>query len=101
MDAFGGMGDAVADAAARAKLGKPATWQTRYIEDRATPFSQFFGGMLESRAGLALLRASGTGELLLARHLAERSPLRFVEEAVRRGGKARVQPMAHCFCTPM
>lgn len=98
VDAFGGLGEAVADAAERAKLGKPDAWQVRYIEDTATPFSQMFGGLLESRAGLAMLQASGSGELLLARRLAERSPLRFVEDALKRNGSARVQPMAHCFC---
>ena len=101
VDALGGLTEAVADAAARAKLGKAEAWQTTWIEDRATPFSQWFGGMLESRAGLALLRSSGTAELLLARRLADHSPLRFVESALSRGGKARVQPMAHCFCTPL
>ena len=30
----------------------------------ATPFSQWFGGLLESRVGLALLRSAGGGELL-------------------------------------
>lgn len=99
VDAFGGLAEAVADAAARAKLGKPATWQTRYIEDSATPFSQLFGGMLESRAGLAVLQAFGGGEPLLARRLAERSPLRVIEQALARDGNARVQAMAHCFCT--
>ena len=99
VDAFGGIAEAVADAAARAKLGKPEAWQVRYLEDTATPFSQWFGGMLESRAGMALLRASGGAELLLARRLAERGPLQLVEQALARGGNARVQPMAHCFCT--
>ena len=98
VDAFGGVTEAVADAAARAKLGKPDAWQLRYVEDTATPFSQMFGGLLESRAGLALLRASGGDELLLARRLADASPLRLVEDALKRGGNSRVQPMAHCFC---
>ena len=101
VDAFGGLDAAVADAAARAKLGKPEAWRTTWIEDRTTPFSQWFGGFLESRVGSALLRASGSGELLLARRLVEASPLRFVESALARGGNARVQPMAHCFCTPL
>ena len=35
VDAFGGLEVAVADAAARAKLGKPGTWQTQYIEPTA------------------------------------------------------------------
>ena len=60
----------VADAAARAKLGKPDAYQVRYIEDNATPFSQWFGGMLQSRAGLSLLQASGVGELVLAHAVA-------------------------------
>ena len=101
VDALGGLKDAVADAASRAKLGKPDSWQTRYIEDTATPFSQWFGGMLESRIGGAMLRASGTGELLLARRLAEQAPLQFIENALKRSGNVRVQPMAHCFCTPL
>ncbi len=81
--------------------GVQVGWQTRYIEDTATPFSQWFGGMLESRIGGAMLRASGTGELLLARRLAEQAPLQFIENALKRSSNVRVQPMAHCFCTPL
>ena len=88
-----------ADAAARAKLGKPDAWQARYIEDSATPLSQWFGGMLQSRAGLSLLQASGIGELVLARQLQAQAPLRFIENALRTPGNARVTPLAYCFCT--
>ena len=101
VDAFGGLQDAVTEAATRAKLGKPDAWQTRYLEDTATPFSQWFGGLLESRVGMAMLRASGSGELLLARRLAEQVPLRFIENALERRGNARVTPLAHCFCSPL
>ena len=94
-----GLGVHVDDA--RAQLGKPDAWQTRYVDEMATPFSQWFGGLLESRVGLALLRSAGGGELMLARRLAGQAPLHFVESALERGGNARVLPMAHCFCTPL
>ena len=99
VDVLGGLDAALADAAARAKLGKPDAWQARYIEDSATPLSQWFGGMLQSRAGLSLLQASGIGELVLARQLQAQAPLRFIENALRTPGNARVTPLAYCFCT--
>ena len=99
VDVLGGLDAAVADAAARAKLGKPDAWQARYIEDNATPFSQWFGGMLQSRAGLSLLQASGVGELVLARQLQAQAPLRFIDNALRNRGNVRVTPLAYCFCT--
>jgi protease-4 len=101
VDAFGGVDAAVADAAARARLGKPGGWQARYIEDSAKPFQQWFGGLVESRMGLGLLRASGVGEALLLQHLASQaeSPLRFVDNALKQRGKVRVTPLAHCFCS--
>jgi protease-4 len=101
VDAFGGVEAAVADAAARAKLGKPGGWQVRYFEPSSKPFEQWFGGLVASRAGLGLLRASGVGEALLVEHVASqaRAPLRFLEDAVRRRGAVRVTPLAHCFCS--
>ncbi|GHC11799.1 signal peptide peptidase SppA [Thermomonas carbonis] len=99
VDVLGGLDAALADAAARAKLGKPDAWQARYIEDSATPLSQWFGGMLQSRAGLSLLQASGIGELVLARQLQAQAPLRFIENALRNRGNVRVTPLAYCFCT--
>ena len=101
VDAFGGVDAAVADAAARAKLGKAETWQTRYLEETAKPFGQWFGGLVSSRAGLGLLRASGIGESLLLEHVASQSdtPLRFVQNALKNRGNVRVTPLAHCFCS--
>ena len=99
VDALGGLDAALADAATRAKLGKPDAWQTRYIEDSATPFSQWFGGLLQSRAGLSLLQSSGIGELVLARQLQAQAPLRFIDNALRNHGNVRVTPLAYCFCT--
>ncbi len=99
VDAFGGLDAAVADAAARARLGKPDTWQARYIEHGAKPFEQWFGGLIESRAGLGLLRASGVGEALLLQHVQAQAPLLLLDAAVKRRGNVRVLPLAHCFCT--
>ena len=101
VDAFGGVDAAVADAAARAKLGKPGTWHTRYLEPSAKPFEQWFGGLVASRAGLGLLRASGIGEALLLEHVASQAgtPLRFVENALQNRGRVRVTPLAHCLCS--
>ena len=103
VDVLGGIDAAVADAAARAKLGKPAAWQTRYIEPSRKPFEQWFGGLLSSRAGIGLLRATGIGEALLLEHLASQSatPLRFVQNALKQRGSVRVTPLAHCFCSAL
>jgi protease-4 len=100
VDAFGNLNDAVTDAASRAKLGKPDTWQTRYIEDSTTPLSQLLGGMLQSRAGMALLQHSGSAEMLLARRVQEQPVFRFVQDALAKPGNQRVKALAYCFCTP-
>ena len=102
VDAFGGIAEAAADAAARARLGKPDRWQTRYIEESTVPLSQLLSGLMQSRAGLGLLR-TGVGELLLASRthaLAQQAPLRFVQDALARRGQARVKALAYCFCEP-
>ncbi len=98
VDAFGGVDAAVADAAARAKLGKPDAWQTLYIEQATKPFEQWFGGFVQSHAGLALLRASGIGESLLLQHVKEQAPLRLLDTVMQQHGHVRVLPLAHCFC---
>lgn len=98
VDAFGGLDAAVADAAARAKLGKPDAWQTQYIERTIKPFEQLFGGFVQSRAGLALLRASGIGETLLLQHVKAQAPLRLLDTVMQKRGNVRVLPLAHCFC---
>ena len=103
VDVLGGIDAAVADAAARAKLGKPSAWQTRYIEPSSKPFEQWFGGLVGSRAGLGLLRATGVGEALLLEHVATQSatPMRFVQNALKQRGNVRVTPLAHCFCSAL
>ena len=101
VDALGGLGEAVADAAARAKLGKPDRWQTVYVEERTVPLSQMLSELMQSRAGLGLLRGTGLGELLLAGRVHEQAPLRFVQDALDKRGQARVKALAYCFCEPM
>ena len=98
VDAFGGLNAAVTDAAARAKLGKPDTWQTSYIEQSGKPFAQMFGGFVQSRAGLAMLRASGIGESLMVQHVKAQAPLRLLDTVIQQRGNVRVLPLAHCFC---
>ena len=101
VDALGGLDAAVADAAARAKLGKPSTWHTHYLEETAKPFEQWFGGLVGSGAGIGLLRATGVGEALLLEHVASQAaaPLRVVQNALKQRGNVRVTPLAHCFCS--
>jgi len=98
VDAMGGLDAAVSEAATRAKLGKREGWQVRYIEPGAKPFEQWFGGLVDSRAGLALLRATGVGEALLLQHVQAQAPMRLVDRLLKHQGQARVQPLAHCFC---
>jgi len=100
VDAFGGQGEAVADAAARAKLGGADKFRVRYIDKPATPFAQFLGGFAGSRAGAWMLSESGMARMILARTMPEvDTQLRFVENAAREQGKgAPVKSLAYCFC---
>lgn len=100
VDDFGGMKEAVADAANRAKLGAQDKYRVRYIEKDATPFAQFVGGFAGSRAGAWMLTETGVARMLIARTMPEvDTQLRFVENAVReRGNGAPVKALAYCFC---
>lgn len=101
VDAFGGIEDAVADAASRAKLGKKGDYQVRYLERGATPFERFFARFAESRAGGALLRNSDFAHALLARALPRTAQdLRFLDAALKPGNGAPVKALAYCFCAP-
>jgi protease-4 len=65
------------------------------------PLSQMLSELMQSRAGLGLLRGTGLGELLLAGRVHGQAPLRFVQDALDKRGQARVKALAHCFCEPM
>ncbi|HST43930.1 MAG TPA: signal peptide peptidase SppA [Luteimonas sp.] len=98
VDAFGGIDEAIADAARRAKLGAADSWRMRYFEKASTPFERWFTGFASSRAGGSLLHDSSMAQALLTR-LAPNvaGDLAFVERVSAPGG-APVKALAHCFC---
>ncbi len=99
VDEFGGLQDAVADAAERARLGGPGKYRVRYIEKAASPFAQFMAGFASSRIGSWALADSGVARMMLARTLPEMdTQLRFVEQAVKDSNGAPVRSLAYCFC---
>jgi len=98
VDAMGGLGDAVADAAARAELEK-GKYRVGYVEKPTTPFAQFMAGLAGSRAGALLLDDSSLARAVLARTMPQtEAQLRFVEDAVRNRAGAPVKSLAYCFC---
>ncbi len=101
VDAFGGIRDAIADAAARAKLGKEDRYAVRYVEEPMTPFESWLGRFAQARAGMAMLRESSMLRGVLGRvspKLAE--PLRYLEAQANDRDGPRVRAAAHCFCAP-
>ncbi|MEO6263785.1 MAG: signal peptide peptidase SppA, partial [Luteimonas sp.] len=99
VDQFGGLADALADAATRARLGKPGDYQVRYIEKPATPFERFFTRFAQSRIAAAWLRDSSVAHALLARASPQtRDDLRFLDSALKPGRGAPVKALAYCFC---
>jgi protease-4 len=99
VDAFGGLDEAIADAAARARLGKPDAYRVRYVEKQATPFERWFTGMVSSRIGQAWIAESSLARRLLARAVpAMQDDLRFLDNALQRGKAAPVKALAYCFC---
>jgi protease-4 len=99
VDAFGGIDAAVADAAARAKLGKPDAWRVRYMEEQASPFERWFTGFVSSRMGRAWIGQSDLAQRLLAKAApgVERD-LKFLDAALQRGKAMPVKALAYCFC---
>jgi len=103
VDAFGGLQDAIGDAATRAKLGKEGEYRVRYIEKMATPFQRFFSGLAGSRIGGAWLRHSEFArEMASVAALANAVPqarrdLQFLDAAIARPGQP-VKALAYCFC---
>jgi protease-4 len=98
VDELGGLDAAVADAAARAKLGKDK-YRVRYVERATTPFEQFVSGFANSSLGSLWLKDSDFARGLLAKALPQTDrQLRFVEDAVRDRDGAPVKALAYCFC---
>ena len=98
VDDLGDLGDAIADAAARAKLDKDK-FRVNYVDKPATPFAQFLAGFAGSRVGAALLQDSDLARAALARTMPEtEAQLRFVERALKDRTGAPVKSLAYCFC---
>lgn len=99
VDEFGGLREAVADAAQRAGLDAPGSYRVRYLDQDASPFERFFGRFAESRAVSALLRGTGMGEALLARFAPRAADglETLVAAATARPGRP-VKALAACFC---
>jgi protease-4 len=100
VDEFGGLEDAIADAALRAKLGKPDAFRVNYIEKQATPFDQLFGRFMQGRAAALLFAHSDAARAVFAELLPPRAQdeLRFVQEAMTPGPGLPVKALAYCFC---
>ena len=99
VDAFGGVEAAVADAAARAKLGKPDAWQTRWIETGGNALPPWLDTVLQSRIGANLLADAGPLASLLSTRAQEAAPLRFVKDALAQQNRHHVTALAYCFCS--
>ncbi len=99
VDELGGFDAAVADAAARAKLGKPDAYRVRYIEKMNSPFPQFLGSFAGSRLGAAWLHDSSLARALLLKTMPETAAqLHFVEDSINNRNGAPVKALVYCFC---
>lgn len=99
VDELGGLQQAVAFAATKAKLGKQGDYQVRYIEKAATPFERFFTGLVASRMGAATLQHSDIARGLLAKASPQAAAdLRFLEGAIAPTRGVPVKALAYCFC---
>src|SRR5690606_12039492 len=100
VDEFGGLRDALANAAERAGLGDADSWGVKYVEKPLTPFENFLAGMAETPAGAAVLaRTSLAARLLLQALPGVAGDLRFLQQAMARDGRP-VKAIAHCLCGP-
>lgn len=100
VDQLGGLKDAIADAAARAKLGEPGKYRVRYLEKALSPFEQFLANAAGSPMGQALLGRSELAQTVLLRAMPQTAQqLQFVHSALeRKPGAKPVTELAYCFC---
>lgn len=93
VDKLGGLDDAIAAAAERAKLG--SEWQTRYIEKSAGALEQFLLNLSDSASARALAKVELLRpETSLLQDADLQRPLRLLRTV--QGGKPNV--FAYCFC---
>lgn len=101
VDGFGGLREAVADAAQRAGLEGDDSWRIRYIEKEGTPFEQFLAQMGSSPVGAMVLGRTGLAELLLLEQALPQADadLRFVQQQLQQARPGQPpKALAHCFC---
>ncbi len=94
VDQLGGLGEAVADAATRAKLGKD--YPVRYVEEPLGGFEQFLMGLNES-AMVQVAQAYGVQLPAWAAHIDTMAP---ELKLLRSAQSGRPNVYAYCFCTP-
>jgi protease-4 len=100
VDQLGGLKDAIADAAARAKLGEPGKYRVRYVEKELSPFEQFLANAAGSPMGSALLGRSEFAQAAMLKAMPQTAQqLKFVQAALeRKPGVKPVTELAYCFC---
>ena len=96
VDAFGGLHDAVADAARRAKLGKDG-YQIDYIEEPLSPFEQFVANLAGNSETEGLVRWASPALNLLRQNAMGRQIHADLKWLENRSGRP-VNAVAHCFC---
>lgn len=98
VDQLGGLDEALADAAKRAKL-KDGAYRVRYMELEGTPFERWLSGFASTRIGTALLTDTGIARMLLADRLPQIDrDLRMLETAAEGAKRGQVKAYAYCFC---
>jgi protease-4 len=99
VDQFGGIEMATADAAARARLGKPGNYRVRYVEKQATPFERFFNRFSQTHVAAAWLKDSSLAQALFAHALPQaHDDLAFLDSALQARHGTPVKALAYCFC---
>jgi protease-4 len=96
VDAMGGISDAVADAAARAKLQKGA-FDVEYIESPLSPFEQFLENLTRNSATQGLVRNFAPALGFINQTALGRQVSHDLLWLNRQGSKP-LNAVAHCFC---
>ena len=101
VDAYGNMQDAIAYAAQRAKLGVKA-YRVVYVEKQSSPFSQFFGYVVNNQLHAMSMQHAAVLLRLLAFLLPDTHvALPPMDETLQSFSNTtqRVTILAHCFCS--
>lgn len=94
VDQMGGLGDAIADAANRAKLGKD--YPVRYVETATGAFEQFLAGLNDN----AMIHVAQSYGVRLPSWLAQLPKMAPELGLLRNAQSGRPNVYAYCFCVP-